>query len=269
MVMSDNPTLVQVERDEHGVATLTLNRPQKHNALSAALLEALSGALSAVATDPAARVLVLTGAGPTFCAGADIDEMRRAAEATMAENEAEAGKLAALLARLEVMPKPTVARVQGNAFGGALGLIGACDVAIGAELAVFALTEVRLGIIPAMISPYVVRAIGQRQAQRFFLTGERISAATAQRIGLLHEVVPAERLDATVSEVTADLLRGAPGAQAEIKRLLRHVAGRSEVADAELAGQTAQWIARLRASAEGREGLSSFLEKRAPSWRNS
>lgn len=268
MAMSDNPTLVRVERDEHGVATLTLNRPHKHNALSAALLEALSDAVSAVAADPAARVLVLTGAGPTFCAGADIDEMRRSAEATMAENEAEAGKLAALLARLEAMPKPTVARVQGNAFGGALGLIGACDMAIGAELAVFALTEVRLGVIPAMISPYVVRAIGQRQARRYFLTGERISAATAQRIGLLHEAVPAERLDATVAEVTADLLRGAPGAQAEIKHLLRHVTGRTEVLDEQLAGQTAQWIARLRASAEGREGLSSFLEKRAPCWRD-
>ena len=265
--MSNESPLVRLDQDERGVATVVLNRPRKHNALSTALIEALSGALAALAADPAVRVVVLTGEGPTFCAGGDIDEMRRSGDATMAENQAEAAALAALLGRLEGLPKPTIARVQGNAFGGALGLIAACDVAIGAELAVFALTEVRLGIVPAMISPYVVRAIGQRQAHRYFLTGERISAATAERIGLLHQVVPAERLDATVAEITADLLLGAPGAQAEAKRLLRHVAGRTAATDAELAGQTAQWIARLRAAEEGREGLSSFIERRAPSWR--
>jgi methylglutaconyl-CoA hydratase len=265
--MSEEPTLVKVERDDHGVAMVILNRPQKHNALSNRLIDTLSDTLSGLAADPRVRVTVLTGEGPTFCAGGDIDEMRRSGDSTMTENEAEAARLAALLALLEHHPKPTVARVQGNAFGGALGLIAACDVAIGAETAVFALTEVRLGIAPAMISPYVVRAIGQRQAHRYFLTGERISAAAAERIGLLHQVVPAERLDATVSEVTADLLLGAPGAQAEIKRLLRHIAGRAEATDSQLAGQTARWIARLRASAEGREGLSSFMERRAPSWR--
>jgi methylglutaconyl-CoA hydratase len=265
--MSEESGLVRVERNEHGVATVRLNRPHKHNALSKLLIDALSDTLAQLASDPTVRVTVLTGAGPTFCAGGDIDEMRRSGDTTMTQNEAEAARLAALLAQLENHPKPTVAAVQGNAFGGALGLIAACDVAIGADTAVFALSEVRLGIAPAMISPYVVRAIGPRQAQRYFLTGERFSAATAERLGLLHQAVPAERLDATVSEVTADLLLGAPGAQAEIKRLLRHIAGRSDSADAQLAAQTAQWIARLRASPEGREGLSSFLERRAPSWR--
>jgi methylglutaconyl-CoA hydratase len=265
--MSEESTLLRVEVDEHGVATVVLNRPQKHNALSQQLIAALADTLARLAADPKVRVTVLTGAGPTFCAGGDIDEMRHAGEATPASNEAEAALLASLLARLEDHPKPTLARVQGNAFGGALGLIAACDVAIGAETAVFALTEVRLGIAPAMISPHVVRAIGQRQAHRYFLTGERISAATAERLGLLHQVVPAERLDATVSEVTADLLLGAPGAQAEIKQLLRHIGGRTADGDAQLAGDTARWIARLRASPEGREGLSSFLERRAPSWR--
>jgi len=265
--MSAEPTLVRMQRDDRGVATVVLNRPQKHNALSNLLIDALSETLAQLASDPRVRVTVLTGEGPTFCAGGDIDEMRRSGGATLADNEAEAARLAALLARLENHPKPTVARVQGNAFGGALGLIAACDIAIGAETAVFALSEVRLGIAPAMISPYVVRAIGQRQAQRYFLTGERFSAAAAERLGLLHQVVPAERLDATVSEVTADLLLGAPGAQAEIKRLLHHIAGRAESSDAQLTARTAQWIARLRASPEGREGLSSFMEKRPPSWR--
>jgi len=265
--MSEESQLVRVELDGHGVATVWLNRPQKHNALSTRLIEALSGTLERLAADPQVRVTVLSGAGPSFCAGGDIDEMRRSGDATWADNEAEAARLAALLARLEDHPRPTLARVQGNAFGGALGLIAACDVAIGADTAVFALTEVRLGIAPAMISPYVVRAIGQRQAHRYFLTGERISAATAERIGLLHQAVPAERLDASVAEIIADLLRGAPGAQAEIKQLLKHIAGRTTSADAQLAAETAQWIARLRAAPEGREGLSSFMEKRAPSWR--
>jgi methylglutaconyl-CoA hydratase len=265
--MSEQATLVRVERDDRGIATVILNRPEKHNALSTLLIDALAAALADLASDHRVRVLVLTGEGPSFCAGGDIEEMRRSGDATMADNEAEATRLAALLALLERHPKPTVARIQGNAFGGALGLIAACDVAIGAESAVFALSEVRLGIAPAMISPYVVRAIGQRQAHRYFLTGERMSAATAERIGLLHQVVPAERLDATIAEITADLLLGAPGAQGEIKQLLHHIAGRTEATDAELTGQTARWIARLRASAEGREGLSSFLERRAPSWR--
>jgi len=159
-----------------------------------------------------------------------------------------------------------VARVQGNAFGGALGLIAACDIAVRAETAVFSLSEVRLGIAPAMISPYVLRAVGLRHARRLCLTGERFGAAAAARIGLLHEAVPEDRLDATVAGIVSDLLHGAPGSQAAIKVLLAEVAGREEASDERVAESTARWIARLRAAPEGREGLSAFLEKRPAGW---
>lgn len=261
--MKDQTGLLRTERDERGVALVILDRPDRHNALSAPLIDALLSALGELGRDPAVRVVVLTGAGPSFCAGADIGEMRRAADAAPADNQRDALRLSELLHRLDTLPKPTLARVQGNAFGGAVGLVAACDIAIASELAVFALSEVRLGIAPAMISPYVLRAIGPRQARRYFLTGERFAAAAAERIGLVHQVVAAERLDATVSETIADLLAGAPGAQAECKQLIRRAAGHEAGPDPELAA----WIARLRAGPEGREGLSAFLDKRLPSWR--
>lgn len=264
--MNDASALLRISRDERGVAVVSMNRPERHNALSAPLVAALSGALDQLAADSQVRVVVLTGEGQTFCAGADIGEMRAAANAPTEDNEREAAGLAALLGKLDRLPKPTLARIQGNAFGGALGLVAACDIAVASELAVFALSEVRLGIIPAMISPYVLRAIGPRHARRFCLTAERFRAVTAERIGLVHQVATAERLDATVAEIVADLLLGAPGAQAETKRLLRHVAARSENDDARLATETAAWIARLRAAPEGREGLSAFLEKRPAGW---
>lgn len=261
--MKDQTGLLRTERDERGVALVILDRPDRHNALSAPLIDALHSALGELGRDPAVRVVVLTGAGPSFCAGADIGEMRRAADAAPADNQRDALRLSELLHRLDTLPKPTLARVQGNAFGGAVGLVAACDIAIASELAVFALSEVRLGIAPAMISPYVLRAIGPRQARRYFLTGERFAAAAAERIGLVHQVVAAERLDATVSETIADLLAGAPGAQAECKQLIRRAASHEAGPDPELAA----WIARLRAAPEGREGLSAFLDKRLPSWR--
>lgn len=261
--MKDQTALLRIERDERGVALVTLDRPDRHNALSAPLIDALHSALEQLAHDKTVRVVVLTGEGRSFCAGADIEEMRRAADAAPGDNQRDAMQLSRLLHRLDTLPKPTLARVQGNAFGGAIGLVAACDIAIASELASFALTEVRLGIAPAMISPYVLRAIGPRQARRYFLTGERFSAAAAERIGLVHQVVAADRLDATVSETIADLLAGAPGAQAECKQLIRHVAGHAAGPDPELAA----WIARLRAAPEGREGLSAFLDKRLPSWR--
>ena len=264
--MNDGQDLIRLERDGRDVVTLTLNRPEKHNALSGPLVEALSASLAGLAADEALRAVVLTGAGHSFCAGADIGEMRSAAAATPEDNERDARRLASLLQRLDRFPRPTVARVQGNAFGGALGLIAACDVAVGAETAVFSLSEVRLGIAPAMISPYVLRAIGLRHARRLCLTGERFGAAAAARIGLLHEAVADDRLDATVDGIVSDLLRGAPGAQAAIKRLLAEVAGREEASDERLATSTARWIARLRAAPEGREGLSAFLEKRPARW---
>jgi methylglutaconyl-CoA hydratase len=265
--MSSTEALLLTTHDAAGVATLTLNRTGRHNALSAGLIDALADALATLEAEPRVRVVVLTGAGNTFCAGADIEEMREAADASVADNERTAARLADLLARLDQLAKPTVARVQGNAFGGALGLISACDIAIAADTAWFALTEVRLGLVPAMISPYVVRAIGERQARRYFLTAERMDAAMAERTGLLHRVVPAAELDAAVAGITAELLRGAPGAQAEAKQLLRHVTGRSAAGDRDMATATARWIARLRAGEEGREGLSAFLERRPPAWR--
>lgn len=264
--MEHDQALLRIDRDDRGVAILSLNRPDRHNALSAPLVEALTATLERLAGDDGLRVVVLTGAGRSFCAGADIGEMRAAADATPADNERDAARLANLLHRLDRFPRPTLARVQGNAFGGALGLIAACDIAVGADSALLSLSEVRLGIAPAMISPYLLRAIGPRQARRLCLTGERMSAATAVRLGLLHEAVPDERLDATVAGIVADLLQGAPGAQAEIKRLLARVAGRDEGDEERLAADTARWIARLRAAPEGREGLSAFLEKRPAKW---
>lgn len=257
---------ITVVRDARGVVTLTLNRPERHNALSAALIEAMDGSLRELAVDPAVRVIVITGAGPTFCSGADLEEMRNAGRATLEENEREAARLATLLDVLDRLPRPTVARVQGNGFGGALGLISACDVVIAAEHAKFALTEVRLGLIPAMISPYVIRAIGQRNARRLFLTAESFDGRAAAEYGLAHVAVPAAELDARVEATVKSLLTGAPGAQAEAKRLIRHVSGRDEAADLAAREETTRWIARLRAGEEGLEGLNSFLEKRKPRW---
>lgn len=259
--------LVLLEIDARGVATVTLDRPERHNALSSALVEALTATLVRLGGDPAVRAVVLASAGPTFCAGADVGEMRLAGAASPADNEREARCLANLLVQLDALPHPTVARVQGNAFGGALGLIAACDVVVAADAAQFALTEVRLGIVPAMISPFVLRAIGARQARRFFLTAERFDAAAAERLGLVHVVAPTAGLDIAVADVVAELLGGAPGAQAEAKRLIRHIARRSDDEDRELAVETARWIARLRATEEGREGLGAFLERRTPAWR--
>jgi len=264
--MNDGQPLIRTGRDDRGVVTLVLNRPERHNALSASLVEALDAALARLAGDGAVRAVVLTGEGRSFCAGADIGEMRAAADSTPEDNERDARRLAALLHRLDRFPRPTVARVQGNAFGGALGLIAACDIAVGTHDAVFSLSEVRLGIAPAMISPYVLRAIGLRQARRLCLTGERFGAAAAERIGLLHEAVAAEQLDSTVDRLVSDLLRGAPGAQAAIKSLLAEVAGRDEASDQRLAEGTARSIAQLRAAPEGREGLAAFLEKRPAHW---
>jgi methylglutaconyl-CoA hydratase len=260
--------LVLLERDARGVATVTLNRPERHNALSAALIDALTATLVRLHEDPSVRVVVLAAAGRTFCAGADIEEMRHAASASPGDNEREARCLANLLIQLDALDHPVVARVQGHGFGGALGLIAACDVAIASEGAEFALTEVRLGIVPAMISPFVLRAIGARQARRYFLTAERFDAVAAERLGLVHQVVPPGALDAAVAGTVAELLRGAPGAQADAKRLIRHVAGRSDDQDREFAVETSRWIARLRALEEGREGLTAFLERRPPAWRH-
>lgn len=258
--------MLRIERDARGVATLILDRPAERNALDAEMVERLTGALSDFAEDRSLRVVRLAAAGPVFCAGADIAEMRAAGSAGTERNEADARRFATLLQRLERLPQPTVAVVHGAAYGGALGLIAACDIAVAAASARFTLSEVRLGLIPAMISPYVVRAIGARQAQRWFLSGETMDAATAGRLGLVHEVAEDQSLAAAVAGLTDALLAGGPAALAEAKRLLRHITGRGDSADQAMLADTARWIAKLRASPEGVEGLTAFLERRKPGW---
>jgi methylglutaconyl-CoA hydratase len=258
--------VLRTERDVRGIATLTLDRPEARNALSAALVAELTSALARLAGDAAVRAVVLTGAGGVFCAGADIGEMRAAGAAGPAQNEADARRFASLLEALERQPQPTLAVVNGVAYGGAVGLVAACDIAVAARSARFALSEVRLGLVPAMISPYVIRAIGAREARRWFLTGEAMDSATAERIGLVHQAVDDAALPAAADALVDALLAGGPAAQAEIKRLVRHVTGRSEPADAAMLADTAAWIARVRAGSEAREGLSAFLERRRPGW---
>jgi methylglutaconyl-CoA hydratase len=258
--------MLRTHRDARGVVTLTLDRPEARNALSAALVTQLTAALEALADDGAARAIILTGAGDAFCAGADIGEMRAAGAAPPEQNEADSRRFAAMLERLERQPQPTLALVNGAAYGGAIGLITACDIALAATGARFALSEVRLGLVPAMISPYVLRAIGPREARRWFLSGETMDSATALRIGLVHEAIDPGVLAAAADRMLAALLAGAPGAQAEIKRLIRHASGRSEAGDDAMLGETARWIARVRAGDEAREGLSAFLERRKPGW---
>lgn len=260
--MSSRSILLDI--DKRGVATLRLNRPEVHNAFDDALIAQLGDALHHLEQDPAVRVVVLAAEGPSFCAGADLQWMRRVAGYTEAQNVEDALKLARVLRRLDALPRPTVARVQGSAFGGGVGLIACCDLAVAARGAQFALSEVRLGLIPATVAPYVVAALGPRQARRYFTTGERFDAETARRLGLVHEVADTPALDQAVEGLVAALLQGAPGAQGAAKRLVADVAGRG--LDEALLLETARRIAAARASAEGREGMAAFLEKRAPRW---
>lgn len=258
--------MLRTDRDARGIVTLTLDRPEAKNALSAALVARLTEALATLADDATVRAVVLTGAGEVFCAGADIGEMRAAGSAPPEQNEADSRRFARMLECIERQPQPTVALVNGAAFGGAVGLVAACDIALASSGARFALSEVRLGLVPAMISPYVIRAIGTREARRWFLTGEAMDAKTALRIGLVHETADSGALGAAADGILGALLAGAPGAQAEIKRIVRHATGRSDAGDAAMLTDTARWIARVRAGAEAREGLTAFLERRKPSW---
>jgi len=247
------------------VATLSLNRPELHNAFDAGLIQALTEALEAVGNDPSVRAVVLAGNGASFSAGADLQWMRAMASASQEENRIDALALARLMRTLDELPKPTIARVQGASFGGGVGLVACCDITIAAEGARFGLTESRLGLLPAVISPYVIAAIGPRQARRWFATGEHFEAATALQIGLVHQVVAADALDAAVQAQLALLAKAGPVAAASAKILVREVC--AAVGDRDgLDRANAGLIAALRASDEGKEGLSAFLEKRAPSW---
>jgi methylglutaconyl-CoA hydratase len=247
-----------------GVVRLTLNRPDVHNAFDDRLIAELTQALESLGEDDGVRAVVLTGAGKSFSAGADLNWMRRMAGYSDEENLADARALARLMQTLNELPKPTVARVNGAALGGGTGLVACCDIAIASDKASFGTTEARLGIIPAVIGPYVIAAIGPRQAKRLMLTGERIPASEAARIGLVHEVAPAEGLDAAINAVLDDLLRCGPKAIAAAKRLVRDLTGRPITA--EIVDDMAQRIAQLRATAEARDGIVAFLEKRRPAW---
>ena len=249
---------------EGGIATIWMNRPDVHNAFNEQLIAELTAACQALDADDAVRVVVLAGRGKSFSAGADLNWMRRAAEASVEANLADARKLAGMLRTLAEMDKPTIARVHGAALGGGMGLASACDICVAGEGAVFATSEVRFGIIPSAISPSVIRAIGARQASRYFQTAERISAARARELGLAHEVVAADAIDARVHELVAALLQGGPRSQGAAKALIRAVADQP-VSDA-LVEDTARRIATLRATPEAREGLAAFLDKRPAAW---
>jgi methylglutaconyl-CoA hydratase len=245
-------------------AWLWMNRPEARNALSDELLAALETALDVLEKDAAARVLVLAGRGPAFCAGGDLAKMEKAAKMTRARSRREASRFARLLYRLHAYPKPVVARVHGPAFAGGMGLVAASDLVVAADTAEFALPETRIGLVPAMISPYLVRALGAAQARRYMLTGERLQAAEAQRIGFVHECVPAAELDPAVDRMCARLAQAGPEALARTKKLLLRV--EHAPLDAALAAETAAALAEARAAAEAREGIRAFHEKRKPSW---
>jgi methylglutaconyl-CoA hydratase len=248
------------------VAHLVMNRPEVHNAFDDALIADMTAALGQLEIDDGVRAVVLTGAEASFSAGADLRWMRDMAAASEDENRDDSLRLATLMRRLQFLAKPTIARVNGAAFGGGVGLVACCDIAIAAEGAKFALSEVKLGLVPAVISPYVVAAIGLRHARRLFLTGEAFGADAALRMGLVHETVPGGELDAAVDRVTGLLAKGGPVAQGEAKRLALGMGGMTPEHMERIDAQNAALIARLRVSPEGQDGLSAFLDKSQPSW---
>jgi methylglutaconyl-CoA hydratase len=247
------------------VGLVTMNRPEKHNAFDDVLIAELTEALRSMEGEDGIRVVVLSAAGKSFSAGADLNWMKRMAGFSKDENQRDAMGLGALMRTLAHLRKPTVARVQGPAYGGGVGLVACCDIAVATQHASFSFSEPKLGLIPAVISPYAIAAIGERAARRYFLTGERFDAGEAWRLGLVHELVMSEgELDEKVGELVDALLACGPVAQREGKELIRAVAGKPVTS--ELIQDTAERIARIRSSPEGREGVSAFLEKRRPAW---
>ena len=260
----DTRTLLETI-DPRGIATLTLNRPERHNAFDDTLIADLAATLGRLGQRVDVRAVVLASTGPSFSAGADAEWMRRMAGYSENANRADAAALAGMLHTLDRLPKTTIALVQGAAYGGGVGLVACCDIVIAAEGARFSLSEVKLGLTPATISPYVINAIGARWARRYFQTGEVFGATRAQAIGLVHEVVADDGLEESKEQVVGALLQGAPGAQADAKALVYLAEARP--VDAALGQETVRRMAARRASAEGREGLAAFLEKRPPAWR--
>lgn len=257
--------ILEVATDARGVARVTLNRPDRHNAFDEALIAELTTAFTALAADRGVRAVILTGNGPSFCAGADLGWMKRAAEWSEAENEADALKLSAMLDAIDRCPAPVIAVAHGGVYGGGVGLIACADIAVATPDAKFRLSEVRLGLTPATISPFVIRAIGPRAARRYFATAELFDAVSAHDIGLVHELADDRAgADAWVEAWVKALLENAPGAVADAKALVRDLAGQPITSD--LRADTARRIAARRADPEGREGVSAFLAKRRPNW---
>jgi methylglutaconyl-CoA hydratase len=248
----------------HRVAVVWLTRPEVRNAFNETTIAELTDAFRTLGADAGVRAIVLAAEGPAFCAGADLDWMRRMAQYSHAENRADALRLAEMLRTIHECPKPVIARVHGAAFAGGMGLVAACDVAIASSNAEFCLTETRLGLIPATIAPYVMRAISPSQARRYFLTAEKFGAAEAHRIGLVHGIVPPDDIDTAVNEVLGALMLTSSEAVAEAKRLVRDLAFRP--VDDAIVADTAERIATIRSSVDGREGIASFLGKRKPRW---
>lgn len=259
-----HPVLCQVQ---NGVAHLTLNRPKIHNAFDDELIGTLTDQLKALNEDNSVRAVVLCGAGKSFSAGADLAWMKRMAQASEKENRKDARQLAKLMRTLNGLGKPTLARVHGAAMGGGVGLVACCDIAIAADTARFALSETRLGLVPAVISPYVVDVIGARQARRYFLTAETFDATIAKSLGLVHDVVAEHELDATIQGLIGKLLDCGPRALFEAKRLVQRIAHPDAKARRELDELNADLIAELRVGKEGQEGLAAFFDKRAPAWK--
>ncbi|CAG2156799.1 Enoyl-CoA-hydratase [Cupriavidus yeoncheonensis] len=247
------------------LATVTLNRPDVRNAFNETVIAELTEAFRGLGGNDEVRAIVLAGNGPAFCAGADLNWMKKMAGYSNDENRADALALAQMLHAIWSCPRPVIARIQGDTYAGGVGLVAACDIAVAADHAHFCLSEARLGLLPATISPYVIRAMGEQASRRYFITAERFDAAEALRLGFVHAVVPADALDAKVGEISAALVGNSPNAVRESKRLVQEVAGR--VIDNDLLADTADRIAAIRASEEGREGVRAFLEKRSPAWK--
>lgn len=262
--MSEKSLIIDI--DKRGVATLTMNRPTLHNAFDDALIAEMTAQLQTLDNDPAVKVILLAAAGKSFSAGADLNWMKRMVAYTKEENHRDAMALGELMRTLNFVSKPTIAAVQGAAYGGGVGLVACCDIVIASEKASFCLSEVKLGLIPAVISPYVVRAIGAQASRRYFLTAERFDVNTAQQLGLVHEVVAPDALNEKVESMVSGLLQNGPCAVAAAKSLVFAVE-HGDV-DAAMIEDTAERIAALRISPEGQEGLGAFLEKRRPAWQD-
>jgi len=262
---STEPVILrEVLEGAKGVARITLNRPNVHNALDERLIEELTQAFLDLGQDSSVRAIVLASKGTVFSAGADLKWMNHVSTFTIEKSIEDAKKLSRLLDMIDTCSKPTIACVQGAAFGGGVGLIAACDIAICAKDAVFCLSEVRWGLIPAMISPYVINAIGQRQARRYILTADRMGSGDALRLGLIHQVVGEGELEATIESLAVSILKGSPAAISASKELIRFVESRP--IEPSIHEETARRLAIIRSSVEGKEGIDAFLTKRTPSW---